>query len=110
MININKKFWFLLIIYTLLFFGKTVYSNDASAGKAGAFLRVGVGARPLGMGGAFTAISNDVYGSYWNPAGLGQLNSVQLMGMYSLLTLDRTLNYAATAFPVKGMGTIGLSW
>jgi hypothetical protein len=30
----------------------------------------GVGARPLGMEQAFTAVSDDVTSIYWNPAGL----------------------------------------
>jgi len=33
----------------------------------------GVGARPLGMGGAFTAVADDINSIYYNPAGLGSL-------------------------------------
>lgn len=32
-----------------------------------------VGARPMGMGGAFIAVSDDINAVYWNPAGLSQL-------------------------------------
>jgi len=32
-----------------------------------------VGARALGMGGAYTGIANDIYGTVWNPAGVTQL-------------------------------------
>lgn len=39
----------------------------------GAFVDIGMGARPLGMGGAFVALANDVHAVLWNPAGLGQL-------------------------------------
>ncbi len=28
------------------------------------------GARPMGMGGAFTAVADDANAPYWNPAGL----------------------------------------
>lgn len=35
---------------------------------------LGVGARALGMGMAFTGVANDFSASYWNPAGLGQLH------------------------------------
>lgn len=43
------------------------YSNE--------FLNIGVGARGLGMSGAQVASVNDVYSSYWNPAGLMQTES-----------------------------------
>jgi hypothetical protein len=33
------------------------------------FTRIGVGARAMAMGGAFTAVANDASASYWNPAG-----------------------------------------
>jgi hypothetical protein len=38
----------------------------------------GVGARPLGMGQAFTAVSDDVTSIYWNPAGLGFLKDKEV--------------------------------
>ncbi len=34
---------------------------------------LGVGARALGLGGAYTAISDDYTAMYWNPAGIGQM-------------------------------------
>ncbi len=47
-----------------------------------AFLKKGVGARALGMGGAFTSVSNDTSAMYWNPAGLAQIQdySITMMG------------------------------
>lgn len=37
------------------------------------FLKIGAGARPVGMGEAFTALADDVNALYWNPAGLTAL-------------------------------------
>jgi hypothetical protein len=34
------------------------------------FMRIGVGARPVGMGGAYTAVADDANALFWNPAGL----------------------------------------
>lgn len=41
-----------------------------------------VGARPLGMGGAFIGLANDVNAVYWNPAGLAQINKYQMTYTY----------------------------
>lgn len=50
---------------------------------AGEFLNIGGGVRALGMGSAFTGISDDASASYWNPAGLGQLEKGELSLMWS---------------------------
>ncbi len=46
-------------------------AHPASATKyAGEFLRIPVGARAMGMGGAFVAVADDATSPYWNPAGM----------------------------------------
>lgn len=39
---------------------------------------LGIGARAMGMGGAYVGIADDYSAIYWNPAGLGQLNRTEL--------------------------------
>lgn len=79
-------------------------------GYPGAYLRLGVGARPLGMGGAFVALADDVTASYWNPAGLGQVNKHQFAAMYSLMSMDRMHNFVSYAQPLGKIGSVGISW
>src|SRR5262249_12392774 len=40
---------------------------------SGQFLKIGVGARAVGLGEAFVAVANDPSAIYWNPAGLASL-------------------------------------
>lgn len=48
------------------------------------YLNIGVGARGLAMGGAQTASSKDAYSSYWNPAGLQQIeDNLQVGAMHA---------------------------
>ncbi|HEY6193650.1 MAG TPA: PorV/PorQ family protein [Candidatus Eisenbacteria bacterium] len=42
------------------------------------FLRIGVGARAVGMGETFVAVANDPSAIYWNPAGLASLQRREL--------------------------------
>ena len=54
-----------------VFLGSLVLVPPAGATKyAGEFLKIQVGARALGMGGAFVAVADDATAPYWNPAGM----------------------------------------
>lgn len=46
----------------------------------------GLGARAMGMGGAYTAVAEDFTALYWNPAGLAQIHRIEL---YSALSHQR---------------------
>jgi len=45
----------------------------------GSDLGMGVGARAIGMGGAFVAIADDPSATFWNPAGLTDLRGSQIL-------------------------------
>lgn len=61
----------------------TLFAPAYGAKYAGEFLSLGVGARALGMGGAFVGVADDVTASFWNPAGLAQLNRKELSFMHA---------------------------
>ena len=50
-----------------------------------AFPDLGVGVRPLGMGGAYIAVSDDCNAAFWNAAGLTQIQGSELTASYSIL-------------------------
>ncbi|HPT47104.1 MAG TPA: UPF0164 family protein, partial [Candidatus Rifleibacterium sp.] len=68
-------------------------AHAESAGQAGAYLKMGVGARALGMGSAFTAVADDSTASFWNPAGLARLEKSEGSFMHADLTMDREYNF-----------------
>ena len=76
----NKRLVFHTILILLMWITPAAaFWGSQSAGTTGAnFLKIGVGARAVGMGGAFVAIANDATSSYWNPAGLSQLEQQEV--------------------------------
>lgn len=82
----------------------------ADSNHAGAYLRIGAGARALGMGGAFVGMANDATAGYWNPAGLTQVDNFALSfmgtGGYSF---DRSQFYLGAAKTFSQL-SIGLNW
>ncbi len=69
---------------------------------------MGVGARALGMGGAFRAVADDWSAAYWNPAGLAYLDENQLdltilvVDPRPIYTPSDAINLMGTGFNLKG--------
>jgi long-subunit fatty acid transport protein len=80
--NILKALLSLLITIAVIDIGFAQYKEDAYRLS---YLGLGIGARSLGMGTAYTSISNDFSAAYWNPAGLGQVKTNEFsVGLSSL--------------------------
>lgn len=60
------------------------------------------------MGGAYTAVCNDVNSIAFNPAGLGFLESTEVELVQNNWIQDISNQYAAVAIPLKAFGTLGL--
>ncbi|MFH1502364.1 MAG: hypothetical protein ABIG03_04890 [Candidatus Eisenbacteria bacterium] len=82
------------------------------AGGAGAnFLEVETGARPMGMGGAFVAVADDVTALHWNPAGLADLDGIQVFGMRtSVYSVDGLAEDSAMAGYGTGSKGFAAGW
>ncbi len=100
------------IYLLLILFLPSIPVKAFGAKYAGEFLALGVGARPLGMGGTFVAIANDLTAGYWNPAGLVQTRGRGVAMMHSE-TFGQLLNhdYISYSKPLAGPGisAIGVS-
>ncbi len=80
----------------------------AMADETAAFLKIPVGARPAAMGGAYTAIANDVNAIAWNQAGLAGLAKRELGVTHAELAADTRYDFLGYAQPTA-YGTFGLS-
>ncbi|MBN1595345.1 PorV/PorQ family protein, partial [candidate division FCPU426 bacterium] len=61
-----------MVLAVALLYGGEVYARGVGTSAAN-FLKIGQGARPAGMGGAFVALADDINSIEWNPAGLSGL-------------------------------------
>lgn len=74
-------------------------SQNSWAAETAQFLKVGVGGRALGMGGAYTALADDASALYWNPGGLSQLEKREVAASHAELFESTRLDFLAYAHP-----------
>lgn len=85
---------------------------EATSSKAGTrafqFLKLGLGSRAVGMGGAFAARADDASAMYWNPAGIQELHRPELMLSHLKFIEDIQYSGIAYAHPLpRRFGTLG---
>jgi len=99
----------LLLLIPLLLVSNGVDAQVTKVGTSAAkFLSIPVGARALGMGGAFVAVANDASAMFWNPAGIAQTYQAEAMFSHSQWIADINVNYGGVTTPVGDFGTVGV--
>lgn len=88
-----KKFIITLIALFLLVSLQAQPEFSGISSKAGAFSRMGFGARGIGMGNAMSAVTIGELNSYYNPALSSFQEGNSFHTSYSFLSLDRSLNF-----------------
>ncbi|MBM3327296.1 MAG: hypothetical protein FJY65_10065 [Calditrichaeota bacterium] len=104
-----KRAEFSACVFTvaLMAFNPAASLNAADlSGRAGAFADIGLGLRPLGMGGAYSALAADENGARWNPAMLAEVEDYLAGFSYVRQFNLIAYNYLAIAAPdvYKGIG------
>lgn len=96
----------LIIISSILIFSS--WSFSVQLGGAGAsFLTIGGGARPVALGGAYSAIDEGIQSIYWNPAGIANIISLSANVTHTKAFAGTSLENVAAVFPVAG-GAVGI--
>ncbi len=94
----------IISLFELIGYGQTLKTGTTAA----QVLKFNVGPRAIGMGGAFTSVSNDILSTYWNPAGAASINSNEVFFNHTDLYLDLKHDYSAFATNLSDLGTVGL--
>lgn len=88
----------------------TATTDFKKAGGSGSqFLKIGVGARAMGMGGAFSGVADDITALYWNPAGIASLKGVNMGFEYNSWFGDMKHSFVGLEFPLSDDYRFGLS-
>jgi hypothetical protein len=88
-----------------------LFRSTAKVGTTAAqFLKIGVGARALGMGGTAAGVTGDISSIYWNPATLALLNvNSELTFNHAEWLADINYDFVAGILPIGEIGMFGFS-
>jgi long-subunit fatty acid transport protein len=73
------------------------------------FLKIGVGGRAAALGETFVAISDDASALYWNPAGLAQFKSNQVIFSHNIWLVDINHDFLGAVYHLDSENTFGIS-
>jgi len=73
------------------------------------FLKIGVGGRAAAMGESFVAISDDASALYWNPAGLAQFKTNQVIFSHNIWLVDINHDFLGAVYHLDSDNTFGIS-
>lgn len=100
----------LFIVISLFVFFDTSFPQVFSGTTAAQFLKIEVGAKSIGMGGAFVSIANDVSALYWNPAGIARLQDNDAMFSHTFWLAGTNHDFAGVIFKLSDQQAIGISY
>ncbi|MCB0289220.1 MAG: PorV/PorQ family protein, partial [Calditrichaeota bacterium] len=74
---------------------------------AAQFLKIGVGARAIGMGESYVAVANDAEALYWNPAGIVLFERPVVFFAHNQWLVDTRLEFAGAVYHLGQGNSIG---
>jgi len=99
-----------IIIAVLLLTASSASAQFSKVGSSGAqFLKIAMGSKYQAMGEASVAVVNDVYSTYWNPAGLAEIENAAIGFTNVNYLLDINLNYVGFARYFEDVGVFAVA-
>lgn len=85
-------------------FAQASLGGQRAGTSSATFLRIGIGARAVGMGETFVAVANDPSAIYWNPAGLASLQRRELSFSHVQWPADVHFEHITLILPSRRFG------
>lgn len=92
-----------LLVVGMILGGMGLYAGE-NADNAAPYMKMGVGVRAIGLGGAFVAVSDDASAGFWNPAGLSQIEAREVSAVYGGLAYSRSFHTLSLVQPLSRGG------
>ena len=102
----NKRSLFLLLLFCALYWALPALADIGASDPS----RLGVGARPLGMGRMFIPVADDASAVFLNPAGLTKPTQLQFMTMASRVVWAVDYRVLSLGIPLGANGALGLGY
>lgn len=101
----------IMVLILALFMTSCLFSQEVTkvGTTAAGFLNIDVGARAIGMGGAYVAVSDDIMSMYWNVAGISRIDGAEATFTYNKWLADISYNYAGFAMNLGNIGALGVN-
>lgn len=95
---INSRFNISLLTLLLVLLASGSFAGQFGGETAANFLKIGIGARSAGMGGAYTAVAEGAISALWNPANMARSEDGDLILGHQSGLQDIALEYGAVSF------------
>ncbi len=110
--NVVLSIMVMISFLTIPLLSQTVSEGAESVYRVGTtaaqFLKIAAGARPVGMGGAYSALATDILAVYWNPAGLSRVvGRGEAVFNHAEWLAETDYDFAAFSVNLGAVGSVG---
>lgn len=90
-------------------FAQNTQSTSKVGTTAAQFLKIGVGARPIALGGAYVAVDEGIESIYWNPASIARIAGAgEATFNHANWLVETNYDFAAFSLNMGTLGTLGV--
>lgn len=99
----------LVVLFAALLAAPAARAASTDEGALADWLSRYVGARSIGLGGAFVAVGDEASAAVWNPASLARMDQMQVQSEMVKLFEDTSVNLFSFAMPNRSLPSFGVT-